>query len=168
MKTIIIRERTDDDIKKQLNLFIGDDRMTAEKALRHLIDEFDFDFEELLKSSSMGTNDHFSTLYNGGLTHFLSEKGLNISFSEVKYKDIAPSVGLDPLWIFYDAPLFDLHRSRIPTSLFKEIVEDMDTLILQFGTLRPTLRQRRITEDARSRVLAPVSILVLISDCRFF
>jgi hypothetical protein len=60
METIIIRERTDDDIKKQLNLVTGDDRMIAEKALRHLIDEFDFDFEDLLKASSMGTNVHFS------------------------------------------------------------------------------------------------------------
>jgi hypothetical protein len=57
--TVIIRERTDDDIKKQLDLLIGDDRMIAEKALQHLIDKFDFDFEELLKASSIGTNDHF-------------------------------------------------------------------------------------------------------------
>jgi hypothetical protein len=92
---------------------------------------------------------------------------LNISFSEVKYKHIAPSVGLRPLWNFSDAPVFDLHRSRIPTALFKEIVADMDTLVMQFGTLRPTLRQRQITEDARSRVLAPVSIIVSLSDCRF-
>ncbi|KAN0137015.1 hypothetical protein V8E53_005012 [Lactarius tabidus] len=111
--------------------------MIAEKALRHLIDEFDFDFEDLLKASSM-------------------EKGLNISFSEVKYKHIAPSVGLDPLWHFYDAPVFDLNRSRIPTALFKDIVADMDTLVMQFGTLKPTLRHRQITEDARSRVLAPI------------
>jgi hypothetical protein len=94
---------------------------------------------------------------------------LNISFSEVKYKNIAPSVGLDPLWHFYDAPVFDLNRSRIPTALFKEIVADMDTLVMQFGTLKPTLRHRQITEDARSRVLAPVSrsIIVSLSDCRF-
>jgi hypothetical protein len=38
----------DDDIKRQLNLFIGDDRMSAEIALRYLLDEFDFDLEELL------------------------------------------------------------------------------------------------------------------------
>jgi hypothetical protein len=44
----------DDDIKRQLNLFIGDDRMSAEIALRYLLDEFDFDLEELLKASSMG------------------------------------------------------------------------------------------------------------------
>ena len=62
MKTIIIRKRTDDDIKKQLDLVIGDDRMCAEKALRHLIDNFDFDFEELLKASSMGMNVYYSTL----------------------------------------------------------------------------------------------------------
>lgn len=46
----------DDDIKRQLNLVIGDDQMSAEIALRHLMDEFDFDFEELLKARSMGMN----------------------------------------------------------------------------------------------------------------
>ena len=62
METIIVKRRTDDDIKKQLDLVIGDDRMSAEKALRHIIDEFDFDFEELLKACSMGMNDHHLTL----------------------------------------------------------------------------------------------------------
>lgn len=62
METIIIKKRTDDDIKKQIDLVIGDDRACAEKALRHLIDNLDFDFEELLKARSMGTNDHHLTL----------------------------------------------------------------------------------------------------------
>ena len=44
------------DIKRQLDLVIGDDRMSAEIALRHLLDEFGFE-EELLKARSMGMND---------------------------------------------------------------------------------------------------------------
>ena len=86
---------------------------------------------------------------------------MNISFSNVLYKDIAPLLGLNPLAIFFDVPLFDLHRSRIPTTLFKDIVKDMDILFMQFGTLVPTLMQGRLSEDARSRVLAPVSIVIL-------
>ena len=38
---------------------------------------------------------------------------------------------------------------------------DMDALFMHFGTLIPTLMQQRLTEDARSRVLAPVSIVTL-------
>lgn len=86
---------------------------------------------------------------------------MDISFSNVPYKDIAPSVGLNPIGNFFDAPLFDLHRSRIPTTLLKDIVMDMDALFMHFGTLIPTLMQQRLTEDARSRVLAPVSIVTL-------
>ena len=46
-----------DNIKRQLDLVIGDDRMSAEIALRHLLDEFGFEEEELLKARSMGMND---------------------------------------------------------------------------------------------------------------
>ena len=73
METIIIKKRTDEDFKKQLDLVIGDDRMSAERTLRHLLDKFEFEFEELLKASSMGTNDHHLTLYNGVLI-FLSQR----------------------------------------------------------------------------------------------
>jgi hypothetical protein len=86
--------------------------------------------------------------------HILSEKGLNISFSNVKYLHIAPFVGLDPLRNLGDAPLFDLRRSRIPTALFRDIVTDMDILLIQYSTL-----QNHTTEEARSRFLAPVIIL---------
>ena len=53
------------------------------------------------------------------LNKFLSDKALNVSLSNVKYLDIALFVGLDPLWILSNAPLFDL---RIPTALFRDIV----------------------------------------------
>lgn len=48
---------SDDDIRRQLDLVIGDDRMSAEIALRHLLDEFDFDEEELLKAHTMSMDD---------------------------------------------------------------------------------------------------------------
>ncbi|KAM6493220.1 hypothetical protein JOM56_011354 [Amanita muscaria] len=95
------------------------------------MDEFNFDLEEV-KASSM-------------------EKGLNIGFSNIKYLDIAPFVGLDPLWNLSDAPLFHLRRSRIPTALFRDIVMDMDVLLTQYGNF-----ENHTTEEARSRFLAPI------------
>jgi len=78
-------------------------------------------------------------------------RGLDDTFSTVKYKDIAPFVGLDPEKIFSDAELFDLRRSRIPTDLFKDIVMDMDRLMLQYGPV-----SSHTTEEARSRFLSPI------------
>ncbi|KAH9068513.1 hypothetical protein EDB83DRAFT_2586991, partial [Lactarius deliciosus] len=95
------------------------------------MDDFDFDFERLKTS--------------------LMEKGLNINLSNVEYLDVAQIVGLEPLWSFSDAPSFDLHRSRIPTALFRNIVADMDILLMQYGTL-----QDHATEEARSHFLTPI------------
>jgi hypothetical protein len=47
---------------------------------------------------------------------------------------------------------FDLYRSRIPTSLLKSIVQDMDILLPQYGPLA-----EHATEEATSQFLAPVS-----------
>ena len=48
---------------------------------------------------------------------------------------MAPRVGLDPLLLFDDVKTFTLRRSRIPTSLFKSIVEEIDKLILHYGPI---------------------------------
>ena len=82
---------------------------------------------------------------------FFVEKGLNISFSKVKYRDIAPRVGLDPFLGGRDMKTFKIYRARIPTSLFKEIVEDIDIAMNQYG--EPVDHNN---EEARSRCLAPV------------
>ena len=49
-------DRDNDKIRRHLELIVGDDRMSAETALQYLLDEFNFDVEELLKASSMGMN----------------------------------------------------------------------------------------------------------------
>ena len=54
---------------------------------------------------------------NLGLDSGSLEKGLDASFSGVKYNDIAPFVGLDPFRFLKDIGTFELHRSRIPTGL---------------------------------------------------
>jgi hypothetical protein len=82
----------------------------------------------------------------------LIEKGLNVSFSKVSYHDIAPRVGLVPTLAGYDMPTFEIHRARIPTSLFKSIVGDLEIVMNQYGEPRD-----HKNEEARSRFLAPVS-----------
>lgn len=78
----------------------------------------------------------------------LVEKGLNVSFSKVKYRDIAPRVGLKFELAGKDMPTFDIHRARIPTSLFKDIIGDLQVIMKQYG--EPA---RHKNEEARSRFL---------------
>ena len=82
----------------------------------------------------------------------LLEKGLDVSFSKITYRAIAPRVGLDPLLTGNDMQTFDVHRARIPTALFKAIVEDLGIVMNQYGEPRD-----HQNEEARSRFLAPVS-----------
>jgi hypothetical protein len=77
---------------------------------------------------------------------------LHVSFSRVKFSDIARFVGLDRHAALRDIDTFELHRSRIPTALFKEMVKDMDLMLMQYGT--PVEHQ---TEEASSRFIAPVT-----------
>ncbi|KAG1739927.1 uncharacterized protein EDB91DRAFT_374012 [Suillus paluster] len=50
-----------------------------------------------------------------------------------------------------DMEAFDLHRSCIPTTVFKSIVQDIDLMLLQYG---PPLKY--YTEVARLRFLSPI------------
>jgi hypothetical protein len=51
-----------------------------------------------------------------------------------------------------DIETFYLYRSRIPTTIFKSIVEDIGVMMVQYGP--PT---KHPTEEATSRFLSPVS-----------
>ncbi|KAI9465896.1 hypothetical protein BJY52DRAFT_1243348 [Lactarius psammicola] len=77
----------------------------------------------------------------GALKASLTEMGLNASFSNVKYMDIVPFIGLDPLRNFNDATLLDLRHT----------VVDMDVLLTQYG-----IPQCHPTEEAGSRFLTPI------------
>ena len=46
-----------------------------------------------------------------------------------------------------------MHRARIPNALFKEIIEDIEVVMKQYG---PTSDHQN--EEARSRFLAPASV----------
>jgi hypothetical protein len=52
-----------------------------------------------------------------------------------------------------DSETFDLHRSWIPTALFKYIVQNIDVMQVQYG---PPIQHK--TEEARSQFLSPVSM----------
>ncbi|KAF8313497.1 uncharacterized protein EI90DRAFT_2949824 [Cantharellus anzutake] len=72
-------------------------------------------------------------------------------FSKVTYGDVAPLVGLEPGNALKDIGTFEIHRSRIPTDLFKSIVMDLDILLMQYG---PPHEHK--TEEARSRFFSPI------------
>ncbi len=77
------------------------------------------------------------------------EDHLHVSFSKVHYMNIAPFVGLQPNLKMKDIKTFSLHRSRIPTKLFKSIVQDIDVMMVQYGP-----PNEHFTEEARSRFLS--------------
>ena len=83
------------------------------------------------------------------------EKGLDVSFSRITYKDIASHVGLDPLRGGDDAPIFPMGRARIPLSLFRQVVQDVDLTMKQYG--KPVQHDNG---EARSRFLAPVRSII--------
>jgi hypothetical protein len=85
---------------------------------------------------------------------FHIEVGTGVSFSKVTFETVAPLVGLDPSQRLGDIKTFEIHRSRIPTDLFKSIVMDMDVMLMQYGPLPD-----HDTEEARSRFFSPVKTL---------
>ncbi|KAF8632531.1 hypothetical protein AX17_004817 [Amanita inopinata Kibby_2008] len=104
---------------------------SVEMAVLHLMDKYAFSPDSLRDA--------------------LLDQGFDVSFSRVKYHQVAPFVGLEPAKQLFDIGTFELHRSRIPTDLFKSIIKDMDLLLMQYRSLG-----RRDTEEATSRFLSPI------------
>ena len=48
-----------------------------------------------------------------------SDNRLEVSFSKVKYKAIAPLFGLKPALGGKDIPIFEMRRARVPNEIFK-------------------------------------------------
>ena len=68
------------------------------------------------------------------------------------YMKVAPRVGLDPDRFMEDIGTFEVHRSRLPTSLFETIVMDMDGIMgTQHG---PPLEKWTVRES--SKFFSPV------------
>ncbi len=73
----------------------------------------------------------------------------------VTYAQVAPLVGLVPHKQLRDIGTFEIHRSRIPTHLFRSIVIDMDIMLMQYGA-----PPEHYTEEARSRFFSPVRRII--------
>ena len=69
----------------------------------------------------------------------------------MKYMDIAPLVGLEPIREGDDIGTFSMSRARLPDTVFQKILLDLHDLALQYGSIR----QHR-NEEARSRFLSAV------------
>jgi hypothetical protein len=74
-------DRDNDKIRRHLELIVGDDRMSAETALQYLLDEFNFDVEELLKASSMGMNYPHLAVWDSSVQHIFCQKSTETSAS---------------------------------------------------------------------------------------
>lgn len=76
---------------------------------------------------------------------------LEVSFSRVKFQDIASRVGLDPVLKGRDIPNFPMSCALLPDKIFNLIVGDVMKLSKQYGTM-----DRHQNEEARARYLASV------------
>jgi hypothetical protein len=80
------------------------------------------------------------------------ENNLDVSFSKVKYVDIAPKIGLDPILRGDDIPPFEMFRARLPNATFHQIVRDLRVFAAQYGPMG-----KHENEEARARYLAGVN-----------
>src|SRR6266516_147640 len=77
---------------------------------------------------------------------------LPASFSNVKYRDIAPYAWLDPTMEGRDIHRLDAFRSRIPIDMFRKIYADVSDAALLYGRM-----EFHDNEEARSRFITSVS-----------
>ncbi|KAI9769791.1 MAG: hypothetical protein M1840_003785 [Geoglossum simile] len=105
------------------------DRERAELIVLELMEEYNFDFQEFKR--------------------LLKDNDLEVSFSRVRYKDIAPKIGLQPYSDGLDIPTFPIFRARLSNDLFRKILEDIQLFTFQYRPL-----SLHDTEDARSRFLS--------------
>jgi len=83
------------------------------------------------------------------LKELLRENNLEVSFSNVKYADIAQRVGLDPLAEGQDIPTFPMYRARLTNTTFQAIIQNIEDLSLQYGHMG-----LHKNEEARARFLS--------------
>ena len=86
------------------------------------------------------------------------DNNLEVSFSRVKYDDIAPRVGLYHSRDGYDIPTFPMFRARLSDGVFMEICKDIELFTLQYRPL-----DEHDTEEARSRLISAVKTLLPFS-----
>lgn len=85
------------------------------------------------------------------------------NFFRVKYKDVAPKVGLVPYRLGNDIPTFQMHRARLQDDLFWDILQELRGATAQYGT--PDFHPN---EEATSRYISAVYIQLLAPSPPFF
>jgi hypothetical protein len=118
-----------------------------------LMNKYSFDFPRL-KELLSGKLSHsrpfcYTKSLLGLTTDRLPESDLEVSFSKVKYKDIAPKVGLAPNVRGTDIPAFEMFCARLPKSVFSDILVDLQVFSWQYGPL-----SMHADEKARARFLS--------------
>jgi hypothetical protein len=88
------------------------------------------------------------------LRQVLKRMGLNVSFPQVEYDQIAPMMGvsLDLPFPCPDSPSFVVKRARLPERKFKAICDRVQMVVMEYG---PPFSAGN--EETKSRFLAPVS-----------
>ena len=109
-----------------------------ELTLINLINCYDFNLGEL-KARLTGMQYKTVSLY--------TISGLDISFSRVKYNQIAPFVGLGPSLLLQGAPTFVMHCAHIPNALFRAIIEDIKIIMKQYGPPPSITKMRKQGPD---------------------
>ena len=90
------------------------------------------------------------------------ENKLDVSFSNVKYRDIAPMVGLEPGKDGDDMVTFGMARARLPDEVFQKILLELEAFAFQYGSIN-----EQGNEEARSRYLsAVISFIFLVIKVR--
>ncbi|KAL2829132.1 hypothetical protein BJY01DRAFT_255118 [Aspergillus pseudoustus] len=84
-------------------------------------------------------------------TERISEHKLDVSLSNVKYAQIAPYLGLNPMRRGTDMKKLQVFRSRIPNALFEEIANDISLAERHYGD-----PENHENEKARSRFLTSI------------
>ncbi|KAI9764334.1 MAG: hypothetical protein M1839_005965, partial [Geoglossum umbratile] len=105
------------------------DKQRAELIILELMKEYSFSFPDLKE--------------------LLRDNNLEISFSRVKYKDIAPTIGLNLAVEGKDIPTCPMFQVRITNKPFRKILEDIQAFIYQYRPL-----EDQDVEEARSRFLS--------------
>jgi hypothetical protein len=130
---------------------------SVEEAFVYIFDRYTFDFDALMKciNGPYIPRPLPETLSRSSFLHIsmISVISLNVNFSNVKYKDIAPMVGLDPDQRLKDVGGFSVDRARITNDLFKRIIDKIDFRYWLLGP--PYTHENEVT---RSRLMAPVSL----------
>lgn len=85
------------------------------------------------------------------LKDIITDRGLEISFSNVKFDTMASRAGLQKHRELQDLDHFTIHRARLPNALFTQIMDDIQNGIYNYGVF-----QDHENEEATSRLIEAV------------